>query len=86
VGGERRYPVAGIQSRALRARLRMLQRPYGAQESDCISPLRDIPATGYRLSPLSNVAAGVRLTFVADAAIKVKRALGAPPVSSEVPA
>jgi hypothetical protein len=27
-----------IQSRALRAQLRMMQRAYGAQETDCISP------------------------------------------------
>jgi hypothetical protein len=26
----------------------MVLRAYGAQESDCISPLRDIPGEGYR--------------------------------------
>jgi hypothetical protein len=50
------YPSAGIQSRTLQVRLPMLVRPYGAQESDCISAaFGDIPAEGYQLPcPSSN--------------------------------
>ena len=41
-----RTRLAGIGSGNLRLRLRMMQRPYGAQESDCISP----PAATFRRS------------------------------------
>jgi hypothetical protein len=40
-------PLPGNLSRPLRGRLRMMLPAYGGQESDCMSPLRDIPGEGY---------------------------------------
>ena len=60
MGEGSRHPSSGIESRALRARLRMLLRAYGAQESDCISRASrhsaggvptPLPASAWRDSP-----------------------------------
>jgi hypothetical protein len=68
-------PSAGIESRTLRVRLREMLCPYGAQESDCISPLRDIPAEGHPIPSPANVGGEVRLTFLPHDGTKGNHAL-----------